>query len=210
MVFRFSELFEKYQVQEKGVLHIGASTGQEIEAYYELGIERIIWVEAIPEVFAQLKQNVARYPNALVLNACISDFDGKEVDFNVASNSGESSSFLPLGTHKVAHPSVTYVRSFKTITRRIDTLLRDNGIDIRDYAFLNIDLQGAELFALRGMGDLLYQINCAYLEVNSEELYVGCALIGEIDEYLMHHGLFRVQTYWAGNTGWGDAFYVRA
>lgn len=225
MLIPFDGLFKKYNVNAKGVIHIGASTGQEIEHYYDNGIERSIWIEAIPSVFEQLKENIKPYPNAYAICACISDKHGGIVDFGVSNNEAQSSSFLPLGTHKIAHPSVVYVETLKLKTERMDQLLKkqyripdkpdfildhfkiiENALE---YTFLNIDLQGAELFALRGMGGMLNDINYAYLEVNKEELYVGCALIEEIDDYLTKYDLQRVETHWAGNTGWGDAFYVR-
>ena len=77
------------------------------------------------------------------------------------------------------------------------------------YDFLNIDLQGCERFALKGMGDILYNFKWAYLEVNAKEVYKGCALVGEIDEYLLGFGFKRVETKWCGNTGWGDALYIK-
>ena len=75
--------------------------------------------------------------------------------------------------------------------------------------FLNIDIQGAELLALKGMGDLIKEYDYLYLEVNSEEVYMGCGLITEIDIYLEKYNFKRVETKWWGNAGWGDAFYIR-
>jgi hypothetical protein len=66
-----------------------------------------------------------------------------------------------------------------------------------------------ELSVLKGMGEDLHKINYAYLEVNSKEVYKGCALVGEIDEYLFRYGLKPREESWAGNTGWGDKFYMR-
>jgi hypothetical protein len=74
--------------------------------------------------------------------------------------------------------------------------------------FLNIDLQGAELKALKGMGEVLRQFKWAYLEVNKAELYKGCALVEDIDMYLLGYGFKRVETKWTG-ADWGDALYVK-
>lgn len=72
--------------------------------------------------------------------------------------------------------------------------------------FLNMDIQGAELKALRGMGDILKQFKWAYLEVNKAELYKGCALVEDIDLYMLSYGFRRVETSWTGAM-WGDALY---
>jgi hypothetical protein len=77
------------------------------------------------------------------------------------------------------------------------------------FNFINLDIQGAELKALKGMEEYLHQIDYIYTEVNSDYVYEGCALIGEIDEYLQKFGLIRVETKWCGDYKWGDALYIR-
>lgn len=210
MLISFDYLFKKYGVTAKGVLHCGSSTGQENDAYHNAGVERIIWVEAIPEVFSELVSQVFNDTGSTIcINACISDEDDKEVVFHVSSNEGQSSSFLELGTHAIVHPNVSYVRDIKCTTKRIDTIFRESNLDIKDYPFINFDLQGSEMYALRGMGEMLNEVQYAYLEVNKAHLYVGCSLVEEIDEYLAKYNLFRVETEWAGNTNWGDAFFIK-
>jgi hypothetical protein len=46
--------------------------------------------------------------------------------------------------------------------------------------------------------------------VNTNHLYVDCALIGEIDEYLATRGFVRVETEIHDQYEWGDAFYLRS
>lgn len=209
MLIPFSTLIKKYHFKPTGVFHVGASTGQECEDYVKSGVINVVWIEAIPAVFEQLEKHIEPYPSMLSFNQCIGDVDGTEVKFNISSNRGESSSFLELGTHAQVHPDVSYIDSFTTKTKRIDTLLRETGINLSDYDFLNMDLQGAELMALKGIGQELSKIKYAYLEVNKAELYKGCALIGEIDSYMNEFGFKRVETEWAGNTNWGDAVYLK-
>lgn len=209
MLIDFKYLFNKYKVNATGVLHVGANVGEEAKAYYDNGIKRSIWIEANPQIYNLLKMSVYGYPHAYCIKACIGDEDGKQVVFNISNNGSQSSSILPLGTHKIVHPEVKFIDSFFTVTQRIDTILESNGFNIKDYTFLNIDLQGAELMALKGMGDMLYEINYAYLEVNKAELYIGCPLVEEIDEYMAKYGLYRVETKWCGSTNWGDAWFIR-
>jgi FkbM family methyltransferase len=209
MLLSFQDLIKKYSIDSKGILHIGSNDGAECREYYANGIERTIWVEAIPAIYQQLLKNIEPYFDAIAFNECISDVDGKEVKFNISSNHGESSSFLEFGTHKDVHPDVSFVGSITCKTKRIDTLFRENDLDIKDYTFLNIDLQGAELLALKGMGNLLQEVKYIYTEVNKAELYIGCCLIEQLDEHLATFGFKRVETEWAGNTNWGDSLYVK-
>lgn len=211
MLIPFNQLFARHGIKPKGVLHLGSSIGQEAEEYHRQGIARVIWVEAIPSVFAELRENIKKYPGHLAFNACVSDQNGIEVLFNVANNGGQSSSFLEFGTHAVEHPTVKFVRTIPMKTMRADTLLMGAGLDkeITGGWFLNLDLQGAELLALKGMRNLLGRFDHAYIEVNERELYKGCPLVGDIDHYLKQFGFTRVETKFT-NHGWGDAYYARS
>lgn len=214
MLIPFSEIVNRYQIKPTGVLHIGASTGQELEAYLAAGIERSIWVEAIPEVYAQLADKLSKHSlitsqKAFAINACISDVDGKEVDFHITDNEGQSSSMLELAYHKVVHSNVHVERTIKCVTKTMDSIIQNYCFDLAKYDFLNIDLQGAELLALKGMKENLHKIRYAYIEVNEKELYTGCALVKEIDQFLAGYGFHRAETKWT-DCGWGDAFYIKA
>ena len=45
-------------------------------------------------------------------------------------------------------------------------------------------------------------------EVNRDEVYEGCAQVGEIDEYLSKYRFKRAETTWDGDC-WGDALYFK-
>jgi hypothetical protein len=60
------------------------------------------------------------------------------------------------------------------------------------------------------MGDeYMSKVDYVYTEVNSDYVYKDCALVTELDEYLLKFGLKRVETQWCGNYRWGDAFYIK-
>lgn len=220
MLIPFSELKEKYNISPRGILHVGASTGQEAKAYADGGVKNVIWVEAIPSVYEKLQKNIKQFPGSIALNACITEEDDKEIEFNVSSNDGESSSIYEFGTHADVHPDVTFVDRMKLKTKRLDTLLQEEVFfndeftdrfdkKITDFDFLNIDLQGAELGALKSLGDLLKYFEYVYIEVNAKELYKGCALFPEVEKYLNSFGFVCEDVKWAGDTGWGDAIFIK-
>lgn len=208
MLIPFSELFAKYKIKPIGAFHCGASSGQEISEYYKNGIKNTVWIEALREVYAKLLINILPYKNAIAINECVSDVNGKEVMFNVANNEGQSSSLLDFGTHTKEHPTVKFVNRVKMNTIRLDTLIEKYRLDMEKYDFLNIDLQGAELMALKGMGKYLDGFKFLYLECNQRELYVGCPMVEELDKYLKPYGFVRVETKWTGN-GWGDCLMIK-
>lgn len=211
MLIDFRQLFPKYNIKPKGVLHIGANVGEEAPVYLELGIKHQVWFEANEDIYPTLKANIANNPQAEAWNYCLGDEEGKVVSFNISNNGSQSSSILELGTHLTAHPEVHYIDRRRKELHRYDLIAESNtaAYHFKELDFLNIDVQGAELKVLKGICFKLHQFKWAYLEVNKEELYKGCALVGEIDEYLSGFGFRRVETKWAGNTGWGDALYIK-
>lgn len=190
-----------------GVLHIGAHHAEELEKYVQNGAKAIIWVEANYSEAIPLLQRTVGHPNSSVHFFAAFDEDDKVLTLNVANN-GESSSILQFGTHSKEHPHVQYVGKIQTPAWRIDSFMKNRGFDQKLFTFVNIDIQGAELVALKGMPDQLQHAKYLYLEVNEKPLYEGCALIDEIDGYLEGFGFIRKMTAMTKH-GWGDAFYVK-
>ena len=203
MLIPFDKLWPRYNIKPKGILHIGSNVAEEAPIYDQLGVKKQIWIEGNPEIFLKLKQNISHNPQAVALNYVIGD-ENKPVTFHVSNNGSQSSSVLELGTHKTQHPDVHFVYDIETTMHRIDSL----ELDLTDVDFLNADIQGAELMALRVMGDLLNQFKWAYLEVNRADVYKGCAQIAELDTFMFNNGFKRVETArWIGD--WTDALYIK-
>lgn len=205
MLIDFRQLFPKYNIKPKGVLHVGANVGEEAPVYLELGIKKQVWIEANPYIFEKLKNNVAGNEEAKCYNFAASDEDGNTI-LHESNNAGQSSSILELGTHKTVHPDVYFVRDIPVSMCRLESFLNDEfeGLD-----FLNMDIQGAELKALKGMGQLLKQFKWAYLEVNWTHLYEGCALFKEVEEFMVHNGFIVAEYKECGRTTWGDCLFIR-
>jgi FkbM family methyltransferase len=202
MLISLHELVKKYNINFKGILHVGAHECEELKDYLRyLPLNKMLWIEALPEKVSKCKK---MHPNILIENAIVSD-KVEKVRFNV-SNNGQSSSILELGLHKKYHPDVEYVTSFQDETKLLKDIICKYDIN---YNFLNFDIQGAELKALKGMEEYLSKVDYLYTEVNSDYVYVDCALISEIDNYLSNFGLERVETKWCSDYKWGDAFYIR-
>ena len=192
-----------------GVLHVGAHTMQELDDYRKLNIpeEKMYWIEGNPDVVQEMRH---RRDKCKYIEAVISEVDGVDVKFNISSNQGQSSSILELGTHVTLHPGISYVKSFTTKTKTLNTVCSENYIKPGDFNMLNIDLQGAELLALRGLGgDFFEHIQYIELEINNEYVYKDCALVGQLDDFLVPLGFTRRFTYWIKDTAWGEAVYVK-
>lgn len=195
----------KCNLRPKGALHIGAHECEEMGFYNNMGIknEDIVWIDAMVN-----KVNQARsrgIPN--VYHAVVTDQDDQEVTFNV-SNNVQSSSVLEFGTHSKEVPYIVFVDRIKQKTLTIDTFFERNNLDASKYDFWNFDIQGAELMALKGAKNAIKYPKAIYLEVNVDELYIGCPLLKDIDEYLAEHDFTRVITNITKH-GWGDALYIK-
>jgi FkbM family methyltransferase len=202
MLINLELLYKKYNLDIKGVVHIGAHELEEKEVYDKLNIKNVIWFEANPNLVAKFLNT----GNIIFCNA-LSDKDNELRDF-IVTNNFQSSSLLELETHKTEHPHIHEIQRFKVITKKLDTIVKESNIAIENFNFMNIDIQGAELLALKGSEKSLKYIKYLYLEVNEKELYKGCALLSEIDIFLGERGFKRVEIDMTRH-GWGDAFYIR-
>jgi FkbM family methyltransferase len=199
-------ILNQYNIKVTGVLHIGAHECEELGFYEELGLtpNDVTWLDAIPQKVDEAKAR--GIPN--VYQALVTDKDDELIKFNI-SNNVQSSSIFDLGTHATAHPEVVYTGSLVSPSVTIDTFCQRHKIDIPKHNFWNIDIQGAEFKALVGGEKCLAFAKALYLEVNEQELYKGCTLKPMLDYYLESQGFICVAQTMCGNTGWGDAIYVR-
>jgi FkbM family methyltransferase len=195
-------------IDPKVLLHIGAHEAEELKDYLAMGwgSEKTVWVEALPEKAELVRGLVADLPNQSVINIVVWDKSGDKIKFN-ETNNGESSSALPLKDHSSLYPKITVsrVREFTTTTIA-DALDLDA---MGTIGLLNLDIQGAELRALKGFGKHIAQVSAVYSEVNVREIYEGCAQLPDLDEWLGAQGFTRVDWTVLKSVGWGDALWIR-
>ena len=206
MLINVRELVGRFNMKIKGILHIGAHECEELNDYVSVGVNRnnIYWVEGQETIVNTMKQKGVPH----IYHGLIDDENNKEVTFNIANN-GQSSSILEFGSHLKHHPQVHYVSKYTCKTIRLDTLIERENIPINELNFLNLDIQGVELRALKSMEKYLNQFDYIYTEVNTEEVYKDCAKMNEIDDYLKQFGFIRRDVRIYNQFGWGDAIYIK-
>lgn len=206
MLFSLKAIAEKYKFTPRGVIHLGAHIGQEAEDYASLA-KNVLWIEGNPDTMKELQANINKYPGQVAYQALLSDVDGENIDFQVTSN-GQSSSMFALDKMKTLFPDVGVVGSMPLKTKRLDTLFAEQHLDVAGYDFLSVDVQGAEIKAVEGMGKILDTINWICLEVNLVKFYKGTPLLHTVDRYLAEKGFRRIETNLKPRQ-WGDALYHR-
>ncbi len=175
--------------------------------YRRMGISRLLMVEANPKVYEKLLGNIAGQEGCTAVCCAASDSDG-EVELHLASMD-QSSSILPLAKHREIYPQIVDKGTIRVPSRTIDRIVRESGIPAGDLQFLCLDIQGAELLALRGASETLSHVRGVLTEVNLQELYKGAPGIEALDELLARHGFHRVATTCPYHPSWGDALYLR-
>jgi FkbM family methyltransferase len=207
MLISFDSLCEKYKFTPKGILHIGAHEMEESKDYLKRNIGNIIWIEGNPELVNDGFSRISDSPNQMILHGLIYSEDGIDKEFKITNNS-QSSSILDFGKHKEYHPHVSFVKSIQMHTTRVDSLLLKNSINTGTFDFVNLDIQGVELQALKGFGKYLDQVKYIYTEINTGEVYKGNDSLEDMDIFLEDLGFKRVETEMTPFE-WGDAFYIK-
>lgn len=206
-MFRYSDLFPRYGVVPRGIVHIGAHEGEEYPQYVEAGCRRVLFIEADPDTYGRLAPRFVGNPDVVCINRAVSDRIGR-LPFSRMSGS-QSSSLLPPKEHLDVYPGITLTGTIEVDAAPLPDILGEFGIDADGYNVLAIDTQGAERMILAGCGPLLGRFDAVAVEVNYAELYQGCGRIADIDDLLFPHGFERVEEISPFHHSWGDAFYVR-
>jgi FkbM family methyltransferase len=197
-----NDLSRIWRIQPSSVLHVGAHLAEEEPDYRINNWNKISWVEAQPRLVELLRKKLSE--GNTVYEAAVWDESGIRLTFNIASNS-QSSSLLKFGSHLDSYPEITFTEEIEVSTVTLEEILPS------DYYpdFVNLDLQGVELKALKGLGSKINAVKWIYCEVNKEEVYEDCTLLPELDKFLEHLGFKRLYIQLAPPRTWGDALYAR-
>lgn len=191
----------------KGVIHIGAHEAEELSGYCNFGISNVLWVEANPLKWDLLTEKISPFPSMVLGKFAAAASSNKLAKLNIANN-GQSSSLLEFGSHSSSYPDIKYIDEVAVNLQTVDDWLGQLRANRQIYNFVNIDIQGYELEALRGMIKQLEYVDYIYTEINTSDVYKNCANAADLDRFLGGFGFSRVATK-ETDEGWGDALYSR-
>lgn len=201
-----------------GVVHVGAHQGEEVPAYLAAGFERVVLIEANPEACRVLHEKFDGTPGVTVFNCAISDQDGTFELLLHTSRRGsvESASLLKMKRLGEIVKTMSTPTSVQVPAWRLDSLFEREHLRPQDYSFMNIDIQGAELMALRGAGGLLGHLRGMIVEVALIEMYEGGATEAQIVEHLAARGFRQGKSIYhtlyddkSTFPAWGECLFVR-
>jgi FkbM family methyltransferase len=210
MLLDLSSLIDQYNLDIRGVLHVGAHHGQEVGEYKRLGINKIAMVEPQPECQRILEEKFGSDDSIRLFKCAVGSKETLGTTatmYTETENTGQSSSLLKPVLHLSQYPHIQFTGTIEVELSTVDQLVQklDNP---KEYNFINMDVQGYELEVLKGSTEHLENVDYVMTEVNRAEVYEDCAMIQELDEFLGEFEMERVATNWAGVI-WGDAFYMR-
>lgn len=177
------ELFELC----KGIIHVGANTGQERDVYEANGLE-VIWVEADEVCFAALQKNIQQKSGQNAIRALLLECADEFVDFYISNNARLSSSVLKLAEHKEIWPDVGFVGSVKLKSETLSRIVSRENLCLELYDCLVLDVQGAEMRVLEGGLDCLKEFRFILAEAANFEIYEKCVQLEDLADFLAGFG----------------------
>jgi FkbM family methyltransferase len=174
------------------IVDIGANDGQWISAVrISNNKTSALCLEPLPKNFKRLTSRGLE--NVDFLNFAVGNRNGVAT-INEASNSGLSSSILPMGpAHKNAAPHVKISRKLEIKIAKLSKILEDYNYK---KMFIKIDTQGYELDILKSINSATWKKVYAFeIEVNLIATYKNCGLIEEVISLLRSKGFhpYRVE-----------------
>jgi FkbM family methyltransferase len=204
MMMDLGYIVDKYDLNISGVIHIGAHYGQEYKDYEKQGIENMMFFEPIQSNFTKLLEHLPIKNSILIYQLALGNEVGEKEMWVETANHGQSCSLLEPGTHLKQYPKIKFPKKETVVIDRLDNIPFDH----EKFNMINIDVQGYELEVFKGATRTLENIDIIYSEVNFEEVYKGCCLVGDLDTFLGTYGFVRVLTNAKPRT-WGDALYLK-
>jgi FkbM family methyltransferase len=118
----------------------------------------------------------------------VSDIDNAKYSFKISSNNGESSSIFEFNeyvNHLYPKLNLQTSHEIELTSLTLDTMIEKTKLISDKYNFLVLDIQGAELLALKGADNFVtHHCEYIYTEISQKEIYVNGVLYNDLKNYL--------------------------
>jgi FkbM family methyltransferase len=176
------------------IVEVGARDCRETLGFRALFPQAAIYAfECNPATLPKCRAAVRDVPQVTLIEKAVSNRSGPVSFFAIDpertvtgvadGNPGASSLLQASGKFKLE----TYVQNEIAVeATTLDEFMRENGIAGIDLLWM--DIQGAELMALQGLGSRLADVKLIHLETEFMEIYRGQPLFPELKRFLRQHG----------------------
>lgn len=201
-------------IKVNSAFHIGAYDGSEIDFYFEMGINNIIFAEPNPELFSELEVRCSNEKynkmNLVLIDSAIYNTVGETLKFNLYYDRQRTyrgcSSLRESALHNEIYPQILYNGTIEVNTATVDYISENINFEIE---FLNIDVQGVEYEVLLGATNTLSKsVKAILVETATAELYKNQKFQKDITELLSKSG-FKLDKYFQHDNTWGDSLYIK-
>ena len=190
------------------LIHVGGHTGQEVNFYKSLNLEKVIYFEPVKEFADEIKTKIKNLPNFVVHNCAL----GNEVqskliyiaDKGINDNSGSTSLLEPRKS------DISFSKS-QTIKVKKYTSFQYSNIDLAV-----LDTQGYELEVLKGFEDKITTFKFLIVEFSNFEGYINQTVYKDLNKFLVSNNFSfltqrkKVLKIFPNSTSgsYGDALYI--
>lgn len=185
------------QIKPKNVIHVGASTGAEVNHYLSSGVEKLVLVEPIPSIAQGLVERWGSDNRVAIYECACMDYDG-EIEFHIADNEGMSSSIY--ATPNPQMHRCNFINKIIVPCTPLDGLYEDMNVDL-----LVIDAQGSEDKVLAGAKNTLAKTSFVFCEASETPLYEGACTFADVSRILSDR--FDLVSTYFNERGTGDALF---
>ena len=202
------KLKEQYGVEPKVIFDIGACVMHWTDA------AKAVWPDSQYVLF-EANPYLCEYLTLQGMDnhcAVLGDQDGKQVTFYQNDWHPAGSSYYIENFEASPWPegTINFIKQSKPVTielQTVDTIVAQRGFPAPD--LIKMDIQGAELDALKGMTETLKTVNHIILELQHVEYNKGAPLKGSVIDYMNSIGFELVSNY-SSNGPDGDYHFVRS
>jgi FkbM family methyltransferase len=189
----------------KTIVNLGSCWGEEDVVFSEnFPDARIFCYEANPESYPKLLATIEGRANIFPQNVAVGEKSGV-IDFHQSTNRhGTSSVFPSSGLYDCIEKLPS--RKIQVDCVRLDENLGQLGVNEIDLIWA--DIQGSELPAFKGAGNLIENVKCIFTEIEYKPIYEGQPLYPEVKEFLESKGFMETWKSSLHMDFWGEAIYV--
>lgn len=160
--------------------------------------------ECNPENVLRCRDAIRNWPNIELFEYALCD-ENCEIPFYRCTSGNDGAGSLYEASGKYPVEKITQEK-IMVQGLRLDTVMW--GRAIKQIDLLWLDLQGAELLALKGLGRCIERVSFLHLEMEFMLIYHEQPLYREVDQYLVKRG-FRLLGWTEKNEYFGNAVYGR-
>ena len=207
-----TELFLRHKCNlPRGVIHVGAYRTEENEWYIPWVNDNVIWIEANPNTYKRYTKPLAEKANQKCYCFAACNVDNKFANLQVPYGTTYEKDNHSAGCSSLSNTTALGPgEMIKVPIKSLDTLFEEEGLDVSNYNFLNVDTEGAELLVLKGFESNIHGIDYILVEMSKGDRFnTGCSH-KVLDEYLQGKGFELKEESTIFDNDWGDAFYIRS